>query len=123
MEAALAPEDFRLALAEGFKLASIPKPDQAVSMLAKTGLEQLLWSGIERGRITERMASEELTRLGEALKTRRLGADEIKLGILALDDAAQLFSGALGKDGGFRYDHSQNRARDLMITFARSLHR
>lgn len=120
---ALSADDFRSALVEGFKLASVPKPDQAVSMLAKTGLERLLWAGIERGRITERMASDELGRLGDALKTRRLQADEIKLGILALDDAAQLFAGALGKDGGFRYDHSQNRARDLLITFARSLHR
>ncbi len=122
-EGALSPEAFRAALVESLKLASLPKPDAAVAALHKSGLEPLLFAGLEKGRITERMASSELERLGDALKNRTLSAEDIKLGLVALDDIAQLFAGALGKDGGFRYDHTLNRPRDLMITFARSLHR
>lgn len=106
----------------GMKAKKIARPDQAVSMLRASGLDNLLVEGWLRGRVTHGAAEKQLASMREAIRTRTRTAEEMKLGILAFDGFAQRMALA-DPAGDFRYPLEENKARDLLMTFARALHR
>ncbi|MCC7382560.1 MAG: hypothetical protein IT384_12055 [Deltaproteobacteria bacterium] len=110
-------------LLKAMKSSGIPKAEQSIDALRRSGLDHVLTYSLAIGRLSHESVRRELDRFMKALANRTLTANDIKLGILALDEAAQRLAIAAGKGGPFRYPTSQNRARDSLITFARSLHR
>ena len=110
-------------LLDAMKAAGISKAEKSVNALRFAGLDTLLAEGLARGKVTYRMVAGDLDRLRKALVDRTLSANDIKLGILAFDESAQRLAMVAGKNGSFTYAHAGNRARDSLITFARSLHR
>jgi hypothetical protein len=119
----LGGEAIALELLGAMKAAGIPKADAAINALRKSGLHRLLAKSLAAGRVGHVAVRLELDRLMKELATRAITAQELKLGILAFDEACQRLAIAAGKGGPFRYSTTENRARDSMITFARSLHR
>lgn len=110
-------------LRHAMKSSGIAKADQSLAALEKAGLHTLLAVCLHEGRVRFSLVNEELDRFRKALVSRDLSANDIKLGILAFDETAQRLSLVAGKNGEFVYPHVANRARDSLITFARSLHR
>jgi hypothetical protein len=110
-------------LLETMKQSGIPKAEQAVDALKRSGLDKLLIRAMGMGRLSHSAVRSELDRLMKALAQRTLTAVDIKAGILAFDESARRLAMSSGKGGPFRYPSTQNRARDSLITFARSLHR
>lgn len=110
-------------LAEAMKASGIKNAAASIESLKKSGLDKLLARCVARGRVGYGMVNAELDRLRAALVQRTLTAVEVKLGILAFDEAAQRLALVAGKNGSFQYAGEQNHARDSLITFARSLHR
>lgn len=108
-------------LREAMRAAGIPKIDAALSALAATELDHLLARSLAEGEVDHREVRRQLDRLMRALSARTLSAADIKAGILAFDEAAQRIAGASVR--GLKYPTAGNRARDSLITFARSLHR
>lgn len=106
----------------GLEVARRPKARDMAAAFERAGLEQLLVETFGRGKLTTGAVQAELARLGEALRSKSLQPDEVKNAILVFDGAAQRLAVA---DGGqrFTYATGQNHARDLLITFARALHR
>lgn len=110
-------------LLEAMRAGRLSKPEKAINALKASGLDQLLVAALAEGRLRYPRVQDELARFRAALSDRSLSANEIKLGILAFDEAAQRLALVAGKKGAFSYPSTQNRARDSLITFARSLHR
>jgi len=121
--ARLAGDAVLMELADVLEKSGLSKAEETVGAIAKVGLGALLAESLAEGRMRYAKVGAEIERLRRALIDRALSANEIKLGILALDDVAQRLSLVGGKGGGFDYPATQNRARDSLITFARSLHR
>jgi hypothetical protein len=130
-QAAIEPEDaLRLAgeavsteLLHSMKAAGISKSDKSVTALKIAGLDTLLALALAEGRLKYTPVTEVLTRLRTSLQSRSLSAIQIKDGILAFDAAAQRLAMVAGDKGSFAYSTKGNRARDSLLTFARSLHR
>jgi hypothetical protein len=110
-------------LSRAMREAGITKAEQSVAAINAAGLGPLLARALAEGRVKLSWVDAELDRFRKALVRRDLSAQDIKLGILAFDECAQRLSLVAGKTGGFDYPSSGNRARDSLITFARSLHR
>ncbi|MBK8013175.1 MAG: hypothetical protein IPK13_17690 [Deltaproteobacteria bacterium] len=100
----------------------IAKPERAAAVLRACGLDRLLVEGWVRGRVTTTAADRQLAQMRDALATRRCAPEDLKYGILAFDGFAQRMAAA-DSDGTFAYTLKENRARDLLLTFARALHR
>jgi hypothetical protein len=113
----------RAELRDALRAAGVPKPEPALAALEKTGLDQLLVRGLAFGRISPLAVRRELDRLRRALSERNFTAAELKLALVSFDENAQRLALALGRSAGFRYPAQGNRARDSLLTFARSLHR
>lgn len=111
------------ALREAMKSAGISKIEQSLAALETTQLDRLLARSLAEGAVDHRVVRRELDRLMRALSTRTLAAADLKAGILAFDEAAQRIALAAGRGTAFKYPTVGNRARDSLITFARSLHR
>jgi hypothetical protein len=110
-------------LLAAMKAAGISKSDKSVSALRAAGLDGLLAMALANGRLRYTPVTEFLARLRTDLQDRSLSAEQIKDGILAFDSAAQRLAMVSGSGGGFVYPTKGNRARDSLMTFARSLHR
>ena len=108
-------------LREAMRAAGTPKIDAALAALSMTELDHLLARSLAEGEVDHREVRRQLDRLMRALSSRTLSAAEIKAGIRAFDEAAQRIAGASVR--GLKYPTTGNRARDSLITFARSLHR
>ncbi len=106
-------------IASGVK--ELSKPRDYVEVLRRSGLDRLLVEGWVRGRVTYKAAEGHLERLRGGLTGRTLSAQDIKLGILAFDGAAQRLSLAAGSRGFFVYRVQLNNARDSLLTFAGAL--
>jgi hypothetical protein len=113
----------RAELRDAMRAAGVAKPEAALNALERTGLDQLLVRGLAFGRISPLAVRCELDRLRRALSERRFTAAELKLALVSLDENAQRLALALDRSAGFRYPTQGNRARDSLLTFARSLHR
>lgn len=100
----------------------IAKPEKAAAALCAAGLDRLLVEGWLRGRVTTAAADRQLAEMRSALASRRASAEDLKYGILAFDGFAQRMAAA-DTDANFTYSLKENRARDLLLTFARALHR
>ena len=119
----LAGEAVSQELLRAMKAAGLPKSDKSVTALKVAGLDALLALALADGKLKYTPVTEVLSRLRNDLQNRSLTAVQIKEGILAFDAAAQRLSMVVGPDGSFEYPTKGNRARDSLITFARSLHR
>jgi len=119
----LAGEAVSSELLVAMKAAGIPKSDKAVTALKTAGLDTLLAIALAHGRLKYSPVTEILAGLRTALQDRSLSAEQIKDGILAFDSAAQRLAMVSGAGGDFSYPTKGNRARDSLMTFARSLHR
>ena len=119
----LAGEAVSETLLKAMKSAGITKSDKSVTALKRAGLDSLLALSLAHGRLKYTPVTELLARFRSALQERSLTAEQIKDGILAFDAAAQRLAMVGGSAGGFTYPTKGNRARDSLITFARSLHR
>ena len=119
----LAGEALSGELLVAMKAAGIPKSEKAVTALKTAGLDGLLALALANGRLKYNPVTKVLSRLRGALQDRSLSAEQIKDGILAFDSAAQRLAMVSGSAGGFAYPTKGNRARDSLMTFARSLHR
>ncbi len=107
------------ALAQAGKDARIYKADAQVKNLEASTLDRLLVDVWVAGKLTDRAANQTIDRLRGLVRT--VGADEVKEGILALDNFLQHL--ALASPNTLEYPRDQNRARDRLLTFARALHR
>ena len=110
-------------LLDAMKMSKIPKADQEVDSLRRSGLDQLLVESLLRGRLSHQSTDRHLNRMRDAIRSRGIGVADLKNGILAFDGAAQRLALVAGKGGPFQYPLQGNHARDSLITFARSLHR
>lgn len=110
-------------LLAAMKASGIPKGEAAMAALKRSGLHKLLVRSLALGRVSHSAVRAELDRMMKALASRTAVAADFKTGILAFDEACQRLALAAGKGGPFRYGTTENRARDSLITFARSLHR
>ena len=119
----LAGEALSKELLVAMKAAGITKADKSVKALDAAGLNQLLALALAKGKLSYRAVDDVLAELREALTNRTLTAEQIKDSILAFDAAAQRLAMVGGQGGGFEYPTKGNRARDSLMTFARSLHR
>ncbi len=111
------------ALRDAMKAAGISKIEPALAALQATELDRLLARSLAEGAVDHRVVRGELERLMRALSSRTIAAADLKAGILAFDEAAQRIALAAGRGSAFKYPTVGNRARDSLITFARSLHR
>lgn len=111
------------ALREAMKAAGLAKIEPSLAALQATQLDRLLARSLAEGAVDHRVVRGELERLMKALSSRALVAADLKAGILAFDEAAQRIALAAGRGAAFKYPTVGNRARDSLITFARSLHR
>jgi len=111
------------ALSEAMKAAGYTKGPDAGQALQKVGLDRLLARSLGEGQVDHRAARTEIDRLMKALSARTTTANDIKAGILAFDEAAQRIALSIGRGTAFKYPLATNRARDSLLTFARSLHR
>lgn len=119
----LAGEALSKELLVAMKAAGITKADKSVKALDAAGLNQLLALALAKGKLSYRAVDDVLAELREALTNRTLTAEQIKDSILAFDAAAQRLAMVGGQGGSFEYPTKGNRARDSLMTFARSLHR
>jgi hypothetical protein len=110
-------------LLEAMKTSKMPKADQQIDALKKSGLDQLLVEALLRGRLTYQAADRHLNRMRDSIRSRVVPVQDMKNGILAFDGAAQRLALVSGKGGPFQYPLHGNHARDSLITFASSLHR
>ncbi|MFO0724492.1 MAG: hypothetical protein U1E65_11955 [Myxococcota bacterium] len=120
---ALAAEALTTELLFAMKTVGIKKSEEAISALKKTDLDKLLVRSMALGKVSHISVRNELDRLTKALGRRELSAQELKAGILAFDESAQRIALSTTKGLSFKYPTVANRARDSLITFARSLHR
>lgn len=111
------------ALRDAMKAAGISKIEPSLAALQATQLDRLLARSLAEGAVDHRVVRRELDRLMRALSSRAIAAADLKAGILAFDEAAQRIALAAGRGSAFKYPTVGNRARDSLITFARSLHR
>ena len=119
----LAGEAVSRELLVAMKAAGITKAEKSVQALDAAGLNQLLAIALAKGKLSYRAVDDVLVQLREALSNRTLTAEQIKDSILSFDAAAQRLAMVGGHGGGFEYPTKGNRARDSLMTFARSLHR
>ncbi|MBI4815551.1 MAG: hypothetical protein HY791_04815 [Deltaproteobacteria bacterium] len=117
-----AAQELVAALAAAMKSAKMPRPEQSLLHLQTAGLQTLLARALGRGQLGYGAVADQLERMRQGLARREKTARELELGILALDELAQRIALVSGR-GGFTYPTEANRARDSLITFARSLHR
>ncbi|MCK6551773.1 hypothetical protein L6R52_38420 [Myxococcota bacterium] len=110
-------------LLDAMKASKMPKADQAIESLKRSGLDQLLVEAMLRGKLTLQAADRHLNRMRDGIKNRSIPVQDVKLGILAFDGAAQRLALVAGKGGAFQYPLLGNHPRDSLITFASSLHR
>lgn len=110
-------------LLDAMRGAKVPKADQQVEALRRSGLDRLLVEALLRGKLTYQAADRHLNRMRDAIRARGVPVQDVKNGILAFDGAAQRLALVSGKGGPFQYPLHGNHARDSMITFASSLHR
>jgi hypothetical protein len=103
-----------------------PRPEALARELTRAGLHLFLAERLVEGRLTLRSVGAEIERLRGELEARRIAPEEAKNAILAFDALAQRLAVA-GSAGGeplqFSYGPAHDRARDLLIAFARALHR
>jgi hypothetical protein len=116
-------EAVTLQLLDAMKSSRVPKSDQQIEALKKSGLHELLVDTLMKGKLTYQAADRHLERMRAAIRGRTISVQDLKNGILAFDDAAQRLALVSGKGGPFQYPLAGNHARDSLITFARSLHR
>ncbi len=116
-------EAVALQLLDAMKSSRVPKADQQIDALKRSGLHELLVDTLMKGKLTFQAADKHLNRMRIAIKSRQIAVNDLKNGILAFDDAAQRLALVSGKGGPFQYPLQGNHARDSLITFARSLHR
>ena len=119
----LAGEAVSQELLTAMKAAGIAKAEKSVKALDEAGLNQLLALALATGKLSYRAVDEVLAQLRDDLSNRVLTAEQIKDSILSFDAAAQRLAMVGGQGGGFEYPTKGNRARDSLMTFARSLHR
>ena len=119
----LAGEAVSTELLLSMKAAGLTKSDKSVAALKVAGLDSLLALALADGRLKYSPVTEVLSRLRTSLQNRSLSAVQIKDGILAFDAASQRLAMVSGENGSFEYPTKGNRARDSLLTFARSLHR
>jgi hypothetical protein len=119
----LANEAVTAGLLEALRAAELPKPEHTVAVLKKAGLDVLLTRTLGKGRLTHGMVNAQIDSMRGQLAGRKLSATELRDGILAFDELALRLGFIAGRQGKFEYPATQNRGRDLLITFARSLHR
>ncbi len=110
-------------LTAAMRAAGLTKPEKSIQAMKAVGLDRLLAAALAEGRLRYPRVQDELARFRTALGDRSLSANDIKLGILAFDESSQRLALVSGKKGEFSYPATSNRARDSLITFARSLHR
>ena len=110
-------------LLHAMKSSKVPKADQEIEALRRSGLDRLLVESLVRGKLSYQSVDRHLNRFRQAIKTRDISVNDMKSGILAFDGAAQRLALVSGKGGPFQYPIAGNHARDSLITFARSLHR
>lgn len=110
-------------LLETMKAARVQKCEPKVEALRRSGLHVLLLETMLRGALSEALVKQHLTRMQDAIRARLTPVQDLKNGILAFDEICQQLALVIGKDAPFHYPLDGNRARDLLITYARSLHR
>lgn len=120
---ALAADALTTELLNAMKTVGVKRSDDAIAALKKTGLDKLLVRSMALGQVSHTVVRTELDRLTKALGRRELTAQELKAGILTFDESAQRIALSTTKGLSFKYPSVANRARDSLITFARSLHR
>jgi hypothetical protein len=120
---ALAADALSSELLNAMKSVGVKRSDDAIAALKKTGLDKLLVRSMAMGQVSHTIVRTELDRLTKALGRRELTAQELKAGILTFDESAQRIALSTTKGLSFKYPSVANRARDSLITFARSLHR
>jgi hypothetical protein len=130
---AIATEYLIPRLATIMEANKLPGVAAKIEALKTSGLDSLLVEGVVLGRVTAPMARDHIQRMLRALRDRAIGVDELKAGILVFDELARRvfiavkldgpFRYAAKPDGPFRYPDIANRARDLLIALAYSLHR
>ncbi|MBI2376072.1 MAG: hypothetical protein HYV07_18910 [Deltaproteobacteria bacterium] len=113
---------FAEVLAAAMRAAKMPRPEQSLEHLRNAQLEVLLARAIGRGALGYGAVADQLERMRRALAARDVTAKQLELGIVALDELLQRLA-LVAPRGGFSYPMENNRARDSLITFARSLHR
>ncbi len=120
---ALAADALTTELLNAMKTVGVKRSEDAIGALKKTGLDKLLVRSMAMGQVSHTVVRTELDRLTKALGRRELSAQELKAGILTFDESAQRIALSTTKGLSFKYPSVANRARDSLITFARSLHR
>lgn len=91
--------------------------------LVRTGLVRTLVIAVILGHVKVDMVKESLDRLRMGIKDRSLQVSEVINGILAFDKQARRIAFSVDKNGTFRYSSQHNAARELLLSFANSLHR
>lgn len=102
------------------KESRMSKADKKHADLVATNLHRTLTQIILDGKFTVDLAQKELDRLRDAMVSGAVSAESIKNGIVVFDGLAQRL--AMTSDN-LDYPTDRNRARDLLVTYARALHR
>src|SRR5437667_148429 len=90
-------------LLSALKVAGVPKAEHSIDALKRSRLDRLLVRALARGRVTHTMVTAELDRMRKALAARTASAQDLKLGIVAFDEASQRLALVAGKTGPFQY--------------------
>jgi len=103
--------------------SGIPNAEREIAAIRQNGLVSLLAEALAAGEVTVDLAEKSLRALCGELRAARVSVDDAKEGLLAADDTLRRLAIAGRESGRFRYRSGGNIARDLLIGFARSLHR
>jgi hypothetical protein len=102
------------------KEARVSKADKKHSDLVAANLHRLLVDVLLEGRLKTSVAQDYLDKLRQMLVERTATIDVVKNGIVAFDEVTQYIAATTN---AIEYPTDNNRARDLLVTYARALHR
>lgn len=113
-------EKVSLRMHRAMKEARVSKADKKHGDLVASKLDHLLTDVLLEKRLKVSMAQDYLDRLRAMLADRTATPEIVKNGIVAFDEVAQLLAVTTDE---IEYPTDNNRARDLLVTYARALHR
>ncbi len=122
IDGALAPHraDFSTAIQQAVRGPRSALTKSGIDAMRASGADTLMFHVLIQGQLNMGVVRAEMSRMHEGIKSGQLSVADIKKGLVTADGLLQRFALA-GVD--VQHSHKNNGPRDLLLSFASSLHR